>query len=269
MKSSLKWTVIVLAAALLLVLVGADPFLGTPQVFRSGVMLGLLGVLALLCLWALVKKHLNRPLLSLAHLGCLLMAIGATLDFATEKKLNFGMYVGKQHESDQVYDEAHDVTIPVGFNYCITDFHVEYYPDTYTLHTMEGQQVLLKESAKEENGQIRFTEANITIPSTQMDGKNMLLLPDAKHVVARKGGLEKNYSANFLLNGELHDFGVNRPITYNGWKFYMMSHGRAGTQQYVRMIARNAPGRVWMILGITLLLIGCTAWCWKPRKNLV
>lgn len=269
MKNSLKWTVIVLAATLFLVLVGADPFLGKPQVFRSGVMLGLLGVLALLCLWALVKNHVKRPLLSLAHLGCLLMAIGSTLDFATEQKLNFGMYVGQQYQSDKIYDKARDLAIPVGFNYGITDFHIEYYPDTYTLHALDAKQVLLKGEAKEENGLIRFVDAAIEVPIVEMEEKNMLMLPDSKHIIVRKGGLEKSYNAKFILNGELHDFGVNKPITYDGWKFYMMSHGLSGTQQYVRMIVRNAPGRLWMIGGITLLLVGSTAWCWKPRKNLV
>jgi hypothetical protein len=59
---------------------------------------------------------------------------------------------------------------------------------------------------------------------------------------------------------------VNHPISYHGWRFYLMDYS---TDPYlnVSFSARRDPGRGLVIVGIWLLILG-TAWiCWVPRRK--
>lgn len=61
-----------------------------------------------------------------------------------------------------------------------------------------------------------------------------------------------------------HELEVNHPVTYSGWKFFLMSYDTQA-RRYVALSARHDPGRNLVFAGIGMLMIGCTMMCF--RKN--
>ncbi len=88
-------------------------------------------------------------------------------------------------------------------------------------------------------------------------------------------GSDKYYEAEFAVseNGddgkpETHNFimAVNKPVTYGGWRFYLLSYDREHPRpRYLTLTARSDPGRNLVIAGIWMLIIGTFMICLMRR----
>lgn len=268
----LKWTIILITAAVLLLIAGAFPGMDAPGVYRSGLLL-LLGVLiAALCLFAIVwPRKKNIPLL-LLHAGGLLILVGAFLDHFQEKKLSCYIPVGESLFAE-IFDEKERVPVPLGFEFGVTDFQITYYPPTYSLHDYQKRKIL--ETGSEQNGEIVFPKNKIKVPADQfkqMDGAPHPWLPVDDHkVVVQNRPNVKFYDAAFRIkDGEKiipSQLAVNHPVSHKGWRFYLLSHHLQGNQEFVYLTARKAPGRNWVTLGIYILMTGAFLFAFVPRKQ--
>lgn len=274
----MKWmkpTVVALACAILLLITGGSPVLGVPQIYHSGafLLIGLIiGLLAILGIWFCRRK----PALLLLHLGAVLIMIGSYIDFALEKKVSFGIFVGDEYVSKILYDEKTQVEIPLDFSFVIRSFDVQYYPQTFSLYEKKDE----KEPERVEEGinkedRVDFKKHDISMPFSELKDENGEYLPyrlvDAKQIIAKDRLTEKFYKADFRIidDGEQKDLilAINHPITYDSWRFYLMSHGVNQGRQYVYLQARNAPGRYCSLGGMYVLIVGSFLFTFLRKKK--
>ena len=273
----MKWmkpTVIALGCAILLLITGGSPVLGVPQIYHSGVFLliGLLiGCLAALGVWFCRKK----PGLLLLHLGAVLILIGSYIDFAQEKKVSFGIFVGDSYISNIVYDEKTQTDIPLDFSFVVRSFAVSYYPQTFSLYGMtSGQPERLEEGINKDN-QVEFKKHNLSFTFDELKDEKGNFMPyrlaGDKQIVARDRLTEKFYKADFRITDkdETKDFtlAVNDPVTYKEWRFYLMSHGVNQDRQYVYLTARHAPGRLCSLTGMYVIIAGSFLFAFLRKKK--
>lgn len=249
--------------------------MGVPQIYHSGafLLIGLIiGLLAILGIWFCRRK----PALLLLHLGAVLIMIGSYIDFALEKKVSFGIFVGDEYVSKILYDEKTQVEIPLDFSFVIRSFDVQYYPQTFSLYEKKDE----KEPERVEEGinkedRVDFKKHDISMPFSELKDENGEYLPyrlvDAKQIIAKDRLTEKFYKADFRIidDGEQKDLvlAINHPITYDSWRFYLMSHGVNQGRQYVYLQARNAPGRYWSLGGMYVLIVGSFLFTFLRKKK--
>lgn len=273
----MKWmkpTVIALACAILLLITGGSPVLGVPQIYHSGVFLltGLIiSLLAVLGVWFCRRK----PALLLLHLGAVLILAGAYIDFALEKKVSFGIFVGDDYVSNIVYDEKTKTDIPLDFSFVVRSFEVAYYPQTFSLYGMtEGQPERLEEGINKKDG-VEFKKHNLFLTFDELKDEKGDFMPyrlvEGKMIAAKDRLTEKFYKADFRIKdkGETKDLvlAVNHPVSWNGWRFYLMSHGVNQDKQYVYLTARHAPGRFCSLSGMYVLIAGSFLFAFLRKKK--
>lgn len=275
---ALKISLIITAAALILLITGASPILGVPAIYKSGIFILIGLALASLSLWASACIRKRNWGLFCLHLGIFLLITGGIIDWAKEKKFTFSIFIGEEYASELVYDDTSQLTHPLGFEFTVLDFRKEYYPQKYALYlrTLEG--IKQQEEGIRTTKEIRFPQHNITLPLTTLEGEHAPMPPHhiigEKQIILPTRPIEKYFGAQFRIKPPTGDeirqeLAVNSPISFNGWKFYLISHGNDTQQRpYVRLIAKNAPGTFLVHLGIYLLILGSLLFAFLPQKHL-
>lgn len=265
-----KWTIILIAAAILLLITGASPILGVPAVYKSAPML-LIGLFtAVLSLFAAFFIRGRNIGLCLLHAGSFLILAGAYMDFVSEQKMTGSFYVGEEY-----YPNSAGQTHAPDFRFVIRDFKVDYYSlPVYAL--MEGKTRQELEEGVITNDAIVFPDHHLSLPLARMEAvastpHPFLFLEGSKLVYMKKPAVEKYYEADFLITDQdsTHEYkmAVNHPVTHNGWRFYLMNHGKQDNRQIVSLIVRHAPGRLWVKTGILLLVAGTFLFSFFRRKR--
>lgn len=259
----LKASVALIAAALLLLAAGALPRWGTPAIYHNGLMLAIGALIALLSLYASWKCRWKKPALFLLHAGGVLVIVGAFVDFGYERKVDFATYVGERFVFSDAYDERTRTSVPFGFDYAVLDFSVDYYPPTYSLFDMKTREKV--EDGMVADDAVRFPKHGQVIALKDFSDRGGAMphpvsFVDERLVAVQNRPVESRYRAGFrILDGGVSSdrvLEVNKPVHYKGWTFYLMSHGVMGEHTYVRLTARNAPGRIWVKSGIWMLIAG-------------
>ncbi len=274
----MKWlpfTILVLAGVLLLLATGASPLLGTPGIYRSGVFLLLSLVVAFLSLYAAIKLR-RKPAMFLLHLGGVLVIAGAFLDLAKEQKLSFTLPLGPQYATDFLREDDSLVQAQLPFSIAAKDFHVEYYPQTFTLFQRDGTKIKKAEDGYNRKDEVLFAKHDFRVPQSRLKDGSGAYLPflflNEEFVVLKDRPTEKYYRADFLVidgdDSRTQELAVNHPVTHKGWRFYLVSHGASpGGTPFVKLTARNAPGRYWVIPGIYLLIAGSFWFAFKKKRK--
>lgn len=80
--------------------------------------------------------------------------------------------------------------------------------------------------------------------------------------VERTDGEVTQYSAQMRLIGdtdEIRTLAVNRPVSYGGWKFYLMDY--EDSELYLSLHAKSDPGNAVFASGLWLIMAGTAVMC--------
>jgi DNA-binding Lrp family transcriptional regulator len=277
-KPKMQFSVYVMSLIVILLVAGAFPLIGATEVYKSGFMIVMLGLLSLLTLKCCIKQKfkLKKAGFYLSHLGVIVILAGAFLGYLKSEKVSLGVYVGESYVTNQIYDQQHPGrSIPLDFSFYITDFNVEKFDPSFTLYKKDesapsGFKML--ETYNIHNGRINIKETGSDISVSQLKDPQGNWLPhffiDTDYMLFKNKAGDKWYSAEFNIKGEKRKFllAVNHPVSYKKWRFYLMSFGRDVRGEYVIMTARRDPGRNIVITGIWMLMAGIFMICFL-RKN--
>lgn len=269
------FAVSILAVLVLFFLAGALPVDGVQPtvVFRTPVFMLLLALLCGSCLIATLRGgRWRKPGFLLCHLGVVLVCLGAFAGQVWGDRARFRTPVDEHFDTPELPRED-GTQIPLGFRLAVIDAKADYYPPKFYGMYAPPDYNLVREVA------IR-TDGTLDLPGELQPDSGLLRGEGgtwARQVVLADGSLlqvvpptVKYYEATLRF---LHDdrpsdtrvLVVNHPVTYRGWRFYLMDYQ---TEPYlaVSLAARRDPGRRLAILGIWCLILG-TAWiCWQPRR---
>lgn len=280
-KYKMKLSVYIMSVIIFLLVAGAFPLLGAEAVYRGGLMISLMGILSILSLICCFKQkfHIKKLGFYLSHLGVVVLLAGALTSFIWGKKVNFGTYIGKQYFNDKIYNLQTQQPVPVdlGFSFSVSEFKVEKFDPVFSVYKMPDQKNTSPEKIKDYsliNGKIilddelgTFSVAELKDPNGEW--KPHILLKDKFVLFTNKPG-DKWYSANLnIRDGKFEKafpLAVNHPVSYKKWRFYLMNYGRDQRGQYLLMTGRNDPGRIVVISGIWILILGIFMIC-LLRKN--
>ena len=204
----------------------------------------------------------------ICHIGIMVIILSAVVSWMTTKDTSFTIPVNKNSYYSEVVQNDGTV-LDFGFEISISSFEVEKYDADYRLYDSSGM----------------FEEENVVIETVVMDrngiydlGKYGSILSDELKrngqyvrsyvlengmVLARLEQVDKGYEAVInIRDGDTQQrvIGVNDPLTYKGWKFYLMGYDEQGLT-YVNLYVKRDPANIPFAIGIWLVIIGTFAEC--------
>lgn len=257
------------------------PAVDVLAVFHTPVFFVLLALLGVLCLvWSaryLGRRWSSRTLFFLAaHLGVASLLAGAALGYFRGERTQFAATVGATPES--ALPGPDDQVIPLPFSLAITSFRAEHYPPSYHLYeppaTADEDYVLLGTYRFDRNGRMLLPDLQ-ELSDDQLCDENgvwqsQMILPSGQ-LLHRGSAAPSHFSAMAqIIDPARPDeqqemaFGVNWPLCYGDWRFYLMSYDTQD-ERYVVLSARRDPGRPLVIAGLWLMIVGCAGLCWQKR----
>ncbi|MBT7301898.1 MAG: hypothetical protein HN849_20400 [Victivallales bacterium] len=271
----MAFTVYILSVLVLFFVSGAFPAAQDAQtiVFRSPVFIALMGALCGACVVCVAQRDRlwKRPGFVLCHLAVVLIGTGAFAGFRYGKKTTFRAPVTEEHSVSEL-PKPDGTHIDLDFGISITAARADYYPPkSYAMYAPPEYDLVceieikpdgmldLKPELQPEADALHDEDGNWAEQVVLTDGNLLQLMqPTVKYY---EGTLKFVHDD---APSDTHTIAVNHPVSYRGWRFYLMDYS---TEPYlnVSLAARRDPGRVWVIIGIWMLIVG-TAWlCWRPR----
>lgn len=277
---------ILLSALALFMVAGGIPLEDEAQlaVFRTPVFIALMGGFGMLLIVACARfgRGMKRIPFWLAHFGVVLMLFGAGLGYRTAEKGNLALPVGGWHKADRAM-HADGSSIDLDFKVSVTDFDVDFYDPVYRLYkptvaaprtgedyTHHTDLVLAGDGSLDVAEYGVVTRDRLRDPATD-DCVPQLELENGWILQAEERTPRKFVATVSLENGEAGktaDVMVNRPVSFNGWRIYLMSYGMSPSP-YVYLLVRRDPGRSFVIYGIWCVLVGTAALCWRKGRRRV
>ncbi len=272
----MAFVIYILSVLVLFFLAGAVPVHGVPptEIFRSPVFIALMGTVCGGCVVAIgMRRRWQRPGFVLCHLGVVLVCVGALVGYGWGKQSGFRTPVSAEHATDAL-PRADGTSIPLGFQLAVVAAKADYYPPKAYNMFAPPEYDFVREVAILPDDTLDLPPELQPAPDALRDEKGKW----SSHTVLSNGNMlqivpptAKYYEATLRF---MHDDAasdtrvtkVNHPVTYRGWRFYLMDYS---TDPYltVSLSARHDPGRLWVIVGIWVLIVG-TAWlCWIPRRQ--
>jgi cytochrome c biogenesis protein ResB len=137
-----------------------------------------------------------------------------------------------------------------------TQFNMPVTPDTFI------DNVPAPDGSRWELG-FRFSVTDFRVEYYTADNGSAQLLENA---------VPKDYEATIRIvprNGNAFTclLKVNRPVSYEGWRIYLISYGN-DAEPYVQLLAKKDMGRGTVIAGIWMLIIGTFINCFKKKVHL-
>jgi hypothetical protein len=276
--------VLLLALLVLFMLAGALPAKGGGQtaVFRTPVFACLLVCLCgslLLCSWG--RFRLRHTAFLLTHLGVILILAGAFAGFAFGRKTQFGAPIAESHAIREL-PGPENTTFELPFSLAVNRFDVTFYPPVYhlyhppasgtkdddeatdlqyvyerDLHTGTGAELQIDKQTAIPEDALKDSQGNWTRQYVLPDGRLLQLAEPTP----------KYYEAVLTLDAgddgvTTRKLAVNHPVSFHGWRFYLMSYDREA-RRYVVLSARRDPGRRAVIAGIWAVIAGIAWMCWR------
>lgn len=276
--------VYILSLLVFLMLTGVLPVGGGGQsvVFRSPVMLALMGALGVDLVVCTVRRRLSwrRAGFYLTHFAVVIILLGAFLGFLVGQETTFRAPISGQHVVRQLpVHEGHPIELPFGL--AVTDFEVTFYDPDYVLYRPLSPDA----NPAEEDDYQRVREVRVARKERLRLGEHGVL--DVADLKDEQGGwvdrkvLEdgwllrktratpRRFAAEVLIEEEdgtrrTEELAVNHPIQQRGWRFYLQDYGeRFGG--FVVLSARRDPGRPLVIPGMYGLILGVAIMCFRGR----
>ncbi len=276
--------VYILALLVLLMVTGVLPAGGGGQeaVFRSPVMVALLGALAIDLVVCSVRRRLpwRRVGFYLTHFAVVVILLGAFLGFLFGRQTRFRMPVSADHVTRQLPTERGE-PIRLGFGFAVADFEVTFYDPDYVLceprfpdadpgvddDYVKVREVTVARKERLDLGahgvvpveELRDQAGNWVHYKELEDGWLLRKIPPtARHFAAtvhihQEDGTRKTEA-----------LAVNHPVEHGGWRFYLQDYGEQ-YGGYVVLSARRDPGRWLVIPGMYALMLGVAITCFHRR----
>jgi hypothetical protein len=275
---------VLLAACGLMFVAGGIPVEGDAQlaVFRTPLFVALLGTVGALCVLACARhgRSWRRWPFWLAHLGAVVILLGAGLGKAYSTGGRLALPVSPEHRVNAVRSERQPGVVPLGFGLSVESFKVEHYPPVYRVYRKavskpgeEGSFEYEGELAVGDDDTLRSKELGVVGRDILWDAESgdwaeQRMAPDGR-VLQRAGRTPRYFEAVLSVSQDgrtvKHVLAVNRPVTVNGWRILLESYGE--TQGlHVLLALRNDPGRGYVIWGIWMVILGVAGLCWLPSR---
>lgn len=272
----MKTGIVIMWLIVLLLLAAVLPIAGdrsADALYHSPVMILLLGILAGSCVWCCRKKRRGARLIGflLAHLGITIVLAGGMLGFLFGMRTMVRMPVHGERPIDTVMVDGQR-EVPIGFKIAARDFKVDFYPPTYVRwHPLPSEQVgpgavPFRAGQAFEAGRASqwdlgdgqsFTVSNLW-NSFRSEWVPQYSLPDGSILAISQQTPSFFGFTLAIIDGEARSeipVAVNKPAKHGGWIFYLMSYDAQG-RAYVDISARRDPGRLAVIVGIWMIIVG-------------
>ncbi len=284
----MRAAVYLMVVLVLFLLAGAIP-IGTGGaervIFRTPIFVLLLAVLCGLIVHSCFKSKFSWKRLGFysSHLGIVLLLAGALIGGIWGRQMQFSIPVSTTKDFWEL-PVAEGEYVDLGFGISVTDFTVEYFEPDYALYRPVR---VIKDGIPETDyefvDRIEMYNQNFNlgklglVPAEDLQTENgdweeQYLLPGGE-VLVKYPQEAQHYLAVFRIRDQqdkllYHDLEVNHPVNYQGWRFYLMSYDHESLG-YVVLSARKDPGRLLVIWGIWVVLIGTGLICWKAKPRAI
>jgi hypothetical protein len=279
----MRLTLILFVLILVLLLTGVIPVPGglhANAVYTSPVLMLLFAVLSGSSLWCCLRRKFRLKQLGfyLVHIGFVIILAGAFAGYLSGKKGMLKLTLSPPQFVSRLMTSKGG-TIGFGFDVAAADFQVKFYPPVYDLYRelppeqikpgkmpfcktgefdVSGKTVLMLDDLGSYNVSNLWNEARQEWVGRKMIGRGAFL---------NIGSQTPSFFGVTLLirDGEQAvklPVSINHPAGYKGWRFYLTSYDNAH-QRYVVLSARCDPGRVAVIVGIWMLIIGTFVLCFR------
>lgn len=257
----MRFCIVLMSAVVLFLLAGVIPPAkgeALTQLFYSPVFMALGFVLSVASLIAVIKRW-KKPAFVLLHLGTVVLLVGGFIGHLRGTK---GSMVVPLHYPGIDYMQLKDgsqVQIPIKVE--SLDFKVDHYPPHYVRYVRgaagemtpgvefeldtEAEEFLVEGYGKVPVNDFRM--GRLWLPRVELNDGSLLM---------QQSMTPKRYETKLRFDGEhIETVIINYPVSYKGWRFYLMSYDRQA-QQYVVLTARHDPGRPLVVAGIWMLIVG-------------
>lgn len=293
-KPKMQFSVYIMSLIVALLVTAAFPRWGAEEIYKSAFMIILLGLLALLTLLCCAKHSLSTVIgffkgekfrfkfrklgFYLSHLGVVIILVGACLSYTKSEKVGFAAGVGRQYVMDKLVDPRKpDVVVNLDYSFYITDFKVEKFDPFFSLFERDDTApdgFRFKKRYKVRDGKILLDDGLGALDESKLKDPAGNWVPHVligqDYILQKEKPRDKWYSANFnIVDGDIKKqfvLEVNSPVSYKKWRFYLMSYGRDRYGEYLVITARKDPGRIPVISGIWMLIIGIFMICFLRKK---
>jgi hypothetical protein len=271
----MPFAIYIFSVLVFVLLAGAIPMEGEAQtaVFRSPAFIALGGVFCLACASCVGRGgRWKRPGFVLCHLAVVLICAGAFVGYRYGERTSFRAPV-MDGEPVKELPKPDGSSLPLGFGIVIPAAAADHYdvksygmyePPEYNLvgdvEILQDGTLDLPAELQPAPSALRDADGNYARQIVLRDGNLLQLIPPAvKHYEATIRFVHDDAPSDTRVAS------VNHPISYRGWRFYLMDYSE-DPYLNVSFSARRDPGRILVIVGIWLLIAG-TAWlCWLPRR---
>jgi len=264
------WLIVLLLLAAVLPIAGDR---SAAALYHSPVMILLLGLLAGACVWCCRKKRSGWRLIGflLAHLGITIVLAGGMLGFLFGMRAMVRMPVHAESPLDTVTVDGQR-QVPLGFKIAARDFRVTFYSPTYVRwHPIPPDQVGPGEVPFRSGQEFETGNADewdlgdgqtLTVSnlwnSFRSEWVPQYSLPDGSLLaISRQTPSFFGFTLVVIDGDERREIpvAVNKPASYGGWIFYLMSYDAQG-RSYIDISVRRDPGRGAVITGIWMIIAG-------------
>jgi len=276
--------VILLCLLALFMIAGAIPVQGGIQVviFKTPLFLLLAGLLVILLLMCSFSRPLSRRRLPflITHLGIVVLLAGAAIGFMVGRKAEFGLPITQHHVARDI-PLRDETTLNMGFGITVREFAVDYYNARYGLYrppadamTADADYQLIKEVTLEAGGTADLgalgkVSARELRDEENGEWKRQHLLENG-WILQYVSSTARSFTAQLRFTDDDEkttdaELAVNHPVTFKGWRIYLMSYDQ-DARRYVVLNARRDPGRNVVIVGIWLVIVGTALMCFRKSE---
>lgn len=279
----MRFAIVILCAVILLLLTAVLPVgkgLEATAVYTSPVFIFLLALLSGASVWCCIKRKFSAKQIGfyLVHLGVVVILVGAFVGYVAGIKGVIQLSVRPPQLVNQLLSSEGDA-VDLGFEIAAEDFQVKFYPPVYQLYQrLPFEEAVPGQMPYKQIGEFRADESGVC----SVDGVGMVsnlwnevnqewtqrkMLPDGSFLNLA-GKTPSFFGVTLLLDGKKLPVSINHPAQYKGWRFYLMSYDQ-NNQRFVQLSVRRDPGRMAVIIGIWLTIIGTFIFCFRKTGGQV
>ncbi len=208
----------------------------------------------------------------LSHIGVAIIIVCAFVSWRYMKETSFAIPVDEKMFYGEVMQDD-GTELKFGFDISVASFEVEKYDPEYCLFDDSGiyaeENVLIEAVTQNRKGVYDLDKyGKISADELKSDNEytNFYELENGLCLV-KLSQADKAYKASMQIrdaDGNINTVAleINKPYTYNGWKFYLMGYDTEG-MQYINMYAKNDPANIAFAIGIWITVVGTFMECFS------
>lgn len=282
---TMRFTVLLLAVISFFLVAGVLPNReGDPAViFYSPVFIFLLAALACAILVCLFRRRFSFGDLGfiLSHGGVVMILAGALAGFLWGTSGRMVLPVFPDHWVSTL-ERKNRGPVDLPFAAGAAHLEIDYFPPKYDLYEPKetaGPQDgnsdyrLVERLRLDSAGELDIGDRKIAKSELFAEGiwRSHLVLDDGR-ILQRVEPMARHFEAQLVFRQDgsavpARSLAVNHPVSFDGWRLYLMSHGRQQGFQYVVISARKDPGRGVVIAGIWAVIIGTAVIGLRPARD--